>query len=194
MKKQPEVTAQTRRKLMDAFWALYCEKGIRQTTVGAVAKSAGLNRGTFYEYFTDLYDLLEQLEDDLLRDLSAQLKQNFKDGLPQSFQELTTACAHIFSLYGDKLYILMSSQGDPAFPLKMQKTLRPVLLSVPGLSQDDPYLDYLTAFGFSSMLGMVSHWYDSGKQMEIEKLFQLIQKLVATGVLGYTGKQFFEDF
>lgn len=192
MKKQPEITAQTRKKLMDAFWGIYCEKGINQTTVGAVTKSAGFNRGTFYEYFTDLYDLLEQLENDLLQDISVQVNQNFKDGLPKNFQEFSNTCAHIFSLYGNKIYILLSSRGDPAFQIKLQNELRPVMLSITGLSQQEPYLDYLTAFGFSAMLGLVGHWYENGKEMEIEKLFQLIQSLVATGVLGYTKKILFE--
>ena len=66
MKKQPQQTAQTRKKLMDSFWKLYCDDGIDRVTVGAVAKDAGYNRGTFYEYFTDVYDLLDQLEDELL--------------------------------------------------------------------------------------------------------------------------------
>ena len=69
MKKQPQQTAQTRKKLMDSFWKLYCDDGIDRVTVGAVAKDAGYNRGTFYEYFTDVYDLLDQLEDELLGEL-----------------------------------------------------------------------------------------------------------------------------
>ena len=72
MKKQPEQTAQTRRKLMDSFWKLFCDDGIDRVTVGAVTKCAGYNRGTFYEYFTDVYDLLDQLEDELLGELRAQ--------------------------------------------------------------------------------------------------------------------------
>ncbi|MCD7726382.1 MAG: TetR/AcrR family transcriptional regulator [Clostridiales bacterium] len=194
MKKQPEVTAQTRKKLIDAFWNIYCENGIHQTTVGAVTRSAGFNRGTFYEYFTDLYDLLGQLENDLLQDISAQVKQKFKDDLPKSFREFSNTCAHIFSLYGDKIYILLGSQGDPAFQAKLQNELRPVMLSIAGLSKEEPYLDYLTAFGFSAMLGLVSHWYENGREIEIEKLFQLIQSLVATGVLGYTKRNLFDNF
>ena len=192
MKKQPEVTAKTRKKLMDAFWKIYCDKGIHQTTVGEVTRSAGFNRGTFYEYFTDIYDLLRQLEDELLEELKRQIEERFHDGLPKNFDEFSNTCAHIFSLYGDRLYMLMSTQGDPAFPAKLQKELRPIMLSITGLSQEEPYLDYLTAFGFSAMLGLVGHWYEKGKEIEIEKLFQLIQSLVATGILGYTKKQLFD--
>lgn len=96
MKKQPQVTARTRRKLMNAFWEIYCEKGIHQITVGAVTKLAGYNRGTFYEYFSDIYDLLDQLEDTFIQELSGKLKQDFEHEFPKSFQEFSHSCAHVF--------------------------------------------------------------------------------------------------
>ena len=33
MKKQPEITAATRRKIMDAFWTLYKEKAIEKISI-----------------------------------------------------------------------------------------------------------------------------------------------------------------
>lgn len=191
--KKSEITTKTRDKLIDSFWTIYCEKGIHKTTVGAVTKSAGYNRGTFYEYFTDIYDLLEKLEEKLLEDLKVQIAQQFKWGLPKSFADFSNTFSYVFSLYGDKLYVLLSAQGDPHFAAKLQKELRPTLLSITGLSKDDPYLDYLTAFGFSAMLGLVGHWYENKKEMSIEELFRLLQTLVATGILGYTGKKPFEE-
>lgn len=193
MKKQPEITAKTRKKLMDAFWDIYCEKGIHQTTVGAVTKTACFNRGTFYEYFTDIYDLLDQLENDLLDSLKEQTEKRFKDKLPESFQEYSRTCAEIFSLYEDKLYILLSAQGDPSFAAKLQKKMQPLMFSIMGFSDEQPHLDYLITFGFSTLISMLGHWYETGKEMALEDLFQIMQSLVATGVLGYTKKEIFHD-
>lgn len=66
MKKQSEVTAQTKQNLVGAFWSLYCEKRIEKITVKEITLKAGYNRGTFYEYFTDVYDVLEQIEKSLI--------------------------------------------------------------------------------------------------------------------------------
>lgn len=191
MKKQPEVTAQTRKKLMDAFWEIYRDKGLHQTTVGAITKAAGFNRGTFYEYFTDIYDLLKQLESDLTEELKKQVQLHFQDGLPKSFQEFSISCADIFSVCGDRLYVLLSSCGDPAFPSRLQQEMRPLMFSVMGFSEEEPHLDYLIAFGFSAITSIIGHWYENGKDMEFEELFQMMQTLVATGVLGYTKKELF---
>ncbi len=120
--KKSEITTKTRDKLIDSFWTIYCEKGIHKTTVGAVTKSAGYNRGTFYEYFTDIYDLLEKLEEKLLEDLKVQIAQQFKSGLPKSFADFSNTFSYVFSLYGDKLYVLLSAQGDPHFAANSKRT------------------------------------------------------------------------
>ena len=58
MKKQPQITAQTKQNLIEAFWSLYCEQRIEKITVKDITNKAGYNRGTFYEYFTDVYAVL----------------------------------------------------------------------------------------------------------------------------------------
>ena len=74
MNKQPERTARTKRNLADAFWSTAEEKGIRRVTVSDVTKSAGLNRGTFYEYYTDIPSLTEEAEEEILSELRQQMK------------------------------------------------------------------------------------------------------------------------
>lgn len=67
------------------------------------------------------------------------------------------------------------------------------MFSIMGFSDDQPHLDYLINFGFSTLIGMLGHWYETGKEMALEDLFQIMQSLVATGVLGYTKKELFPD-
>ena len=74
MKKQPEVTAQTRKNLVMAFCALYEDRPIEKITVKDVVASAGYNRSTFYEYFSDIYELLKFIEDDVIDYIRGKLK------------------------------------------------------------------------------------------------------------------------
>ena len=123
--------------------------------------------------------------------LKKQVQLHFQDGLPKSFQEFSISCADIFSVCGDRLYVLLSSCGDPAFPSRLQQEMRPLMFSVMGFSEEEPHLDYLIAFGFSAITSIIGHWYENGKDMEFEELFQMMQTLVATGGLGYTKKELF---
>ena len=63
MKKNPKITGQTRENLLQAFWSLYRQKKIEHITIQDITTKAGYNRSTFYEYFVDIYDVLNRLED-----------------------------------------------------------------------------------------------------------------------------------
>lgn len=50
-----------RNKILDAAYDLFAKKGINMTAVDDVVKCAGIAKGTFYLYFHDKYDLLDQI-------------------------------------------------------------------------------------------------------------------------------------
>ena len=172
MKKQPQQTAQTRKKLMDSFWKLYCDDGIDRVTVGAVAKDAGYNRGTFYEYFTDVYDLLDQLEDELLGELERNAAAIVGAGLPRSLHEFSMRCAQLFATHNEEVLVLLGDKGDPRFLVKVKRTMMPFFLQVTGVSE-------------------VSQWHENGRDLPPEEFLEMMQTLVANGVSGFVGRPLF---
>ena len=67
MKKQPQITEQTKDKLRSAFWTLYSSKPIDKITIKEITDLAGYNRGTFYLYYKDVYDIFASIETELLQ-------------------------------------------------------------------------------------------------------------------------------
>lgn len=47
--------------LYEAAYELFVNKGFQSTSISAIAKKAGVGKGTFYLYFKDKYDLLERI-------------------------------------------------------------------------------------------------------------------------------------
>lgn len=66
MKNNKEIISNTKQDLIDAFWYFYCNKRIEKITIKEITLKAGYNRSTFYEYFIDIYDVLEQIESSLI--------------------------------------------------------------------------------------------------------------------------------
>lgn len=60
---------QTRARIKRALAELMGEKGFDALTVSDVTRRAGINRGTFYLHFVDKYDMLEQLEAEVIGSL-----------------------------------------------------------------------------------------------------------------------------
>lgn len=179
MKKQPEITAQTREKLIEAFWSLYCEKKIEQITIKEITDKAGYHRTTFYEYFLDIYDVLNQLEDGLLRFI----KMNAISGLDGEFSDdLTQNIANIYEVKGEYLSVLLSENGDPNFLKKVKALILPVLTDTFGLSGKDIHTSYIFEFATSGIFSVVTHWFKNGKNLPSQELVSLVRSMLISGV------------
>ena len=54
MKKPAEITMQTKKNLIDAFWQTFCSERI-EITVKDITTKAGYNKGTFNEYMSTIF-------------------------------------------------------------------------------------------------------------------------------------------
>ncbi|MFC6651830.1 TetR/AcrR family transcriptional regulator [Paenibacillus rhizoplanae] len=73
MNKQPQVTEKTRQRFIEVFCELYSQKPIEKISIQEIANRSGYNRSTFYQYFTDIYELLDAVENNLLHDIKQNL-------------------------------------------------------------------------------------------------------------------------
>jgi len=182
MRKQPQVTVQTKQNLKEAFWALYCEQKIEKIRVKDIANKAGYNRGTFYEYFTDVYAVLEDIENSLIPKLDELPPVSIPSGslgMPlDSFVELFKRNSHYYS-------VLLGDKGDPAFASKLKNAIKPNLMGVfadkPGVNLIE--LDYILEYTLSSMIGMMSYWFKQPEPLSRKELFELMNRLMEEGII-----------
>lgn len=182
MKKQPEVTAQTRQNLVDAFWTLYCEKRIEKITVKEITQKAGYNRGTFYEYFKDVYDVLDQLEESLvpaIDELPPISIANQNTGVPlDMFMTLYEQNSKYYS-------VLLGDKGDPAFATKLKNSTKPVIKQAfqEKYNLDPIEFEFILEFVLSAMIGIMSYWFRKDKILPAEDLVSLMYDLMENGVM-----------
>ena len=76
-----------KQRLLDTAFALFTEKGIKDTSIQEIVDNANVAKGTFYLYFKDKYELQniliakksEKLFNDALNELHKNYIQNFSD-------------------------------------------------------------------------------------------------------------------
>ncbi len=172
MNKHQEHSAQTRQNLLDAFWELYCAKRIEKITVREIAQKAGYNRSTFYEYFVDVYDVLEQIENSLIPDIEELPPFGFSEELPiDSFIKMYSANSKYYS-------VLLGVNGDPSFAVKLKNSIKGKLMSQLGTSGVDSLeLDYTLEFILSAMIGILTYWFQSGCTISKERLIGLVYRM-----------------
>ena len=172
MKKQPDITDKTRQAFIDVFCELYCQKPIEKISVQEVANKSGYNRSTFYQYFSDIYELLSYVENDVL------------DYLTRAAQKKTGSIQDIISLYeakGAYLDALLGDYGNNRF-IEQLKIRIPAEEQLIGLSEENILTPYLMEFHISTTLSMFRLWHRRKKDLTTEKLLELIICLYTTGV------------
>lgn len=179
MKKNPEATALTRENLMQAFWGLYCQKKIDHISVKEITEKAGYHRSTFYEYFADIYDVLKQLEDELILTMEAEVIQSLNTESDNNFVQIL---ADLYEVRGEYLRVLLGGNGDPLFAAKLKEEMGTALIKRFGLPEDDIHTSYITEFGLSAILSTITHWHQNNKNLPSKELVIFIRSMLLSGI------------
>ena len=71
--------ARTRANILSTAFALFDERGVDQVTVEDVRESAGLARGSFYNYFLTYEHMLRELAAQIGRQINVEQSERFED-------------------------------------------------------------------------------------------------------------------
>ena len=66
-------TERTKRSIANAFLELRKQKPLEKITVKELAEFAYINKATFYTHYHDIYDLTDQLENEFMESVIAEL-------------------------------------------------------------------------------------------------------------------------
>ena len=69
MGKLDDKKKQKRDSLLMAAFALFTQKGIKDTSISDIAKKANMAKGTFYLYIKDKFDIRDKLNPDKTRQM-----------------------------------------------------------------------------------------------------------------------------
>ncbi|MDO5134473.1 MAG: TetR/AcrR family transcriptional regulator [Eubacteriales bacterium] len=66
--------AKTRRSIINAFLEIRAHKDLERITVKELCQKAQINKSTFYSHYCDIYDLSDQLENEVVASISENLQ------------------------------------------------------------------------------------------------------------------------
>lgn len=187
-----EMSEETRRRIVDTFWAMADEEGLGRITVWSLMKRVGMNRSTFYEYFDGIEDLLRRSEDELLAQLSAEATSIIRGGSAED-RYPPNVLARLFPAYIGKAVLLLGANGDPGFFDRMKEVMKPILCEAYGIDPDGDDGDRIIDFIVSLGVGIVTRSSREGLDEE-ELVGRLLdaQRIAFYGISRYTDTDPFE--
>ncbi|MDF3004160.1 MAG: hypothetical protein K0S22_632 [Oscillospiraceae bacterium] len=184
MKKRDEQTLQTKEKLTDAFWVLYSQKPYDQITVREITELAGFNRSTFYTYYKDVYNVLEQAEDEIYQ----LLEEEFERCKYVCNKEQMTGSVRFMGAFLEKnkkrLMLLLGENGDVKFAHRILQEMRDRLrIRLSEADMEPVIFEYVVEYIMNAHVGLTMRWFKNGCDISFEKMAELIFMLTSGGLV-----------
>lgn len=163
----------TKALLQQGLIRLMREKDIKDISVKELSDLVDINRGTFYLHYSDIYDMLAQLEDELFQEFHSILDRTLN---PESgVLSHGTAIREIFCFlerHKDLAQVMMSSHGDLAFVNRMKNLVKDRIYGILASRQAAESYPYIESFIVSGYIGVIEAWLNcpappSPEEMEV---------------------------
>lgn len=174
-------TRYTHQVIRDAFLTLLQGQPVEKITVRQVCDLAQINRGTFYKHYRDCFDLMDQVEAELVQRCREQLTFKAKE-------DGTVAIASILRQLRDDPEMIAilrweGRRGNYARQL-MAACFQCIRTHIPDFHPDDPSLDSRSVFLVGGSSGLVEFWIHGGMQEPPEQIAERITQYCTAFLLG----------
>ncbi len=175
----------TKIKLRDGLTILMKEKPLKSITVRELADLVDINRGTFYLYYKDIYDMIEQIETEMFEEFNDIVKLRLSKSGGESPDPILSDVFTFLADNADLCIALLGPNGDLTFVSKLKDLVRDRCLyywTEIYNAKSTKYFDYFYAFFISGCIGMFEEWLKHGMKETPEEMAAITDLMIMNGV------------
>ena len=186
LKKEDRRVRRTKKLLTQALTELLQKKQVNEITVKELTDLADMNRGTFYMYYRDIFDMLEKIEDELFQKLDV-IAQTHEHGDPT--QQVKPILLDLFRFIEENqevCRVLLSPNGDMNFLHRLYEAIRERGLEIwkdQMGSLGEKEFDYRYSFVIFGCAGMIRAWVNRSCQETDMQMAELADRMIRRGIL-----------
>lgn len=168
----------TKTLLRDTLAELMVDRPISKITVKELCEQAGVNRSTFYVHYDDAYDLLRQVEREVIENLTNYLARYTDDRMPIKESNLKGILEYAKD-NADLFTVLLKERSFQSDLFKLVK-LVPFQYEMEGWEKR-----YILDFSLSGCIGLLHTWLEEGAVEPPDEMAALILKMIYGGLLNF---------
>ena len=184
-KKVDRRVRKTKKQLRQALTVLLQEKPVKDITVREIADMVDINRGTFYLHYKDVFDMLEQIENDIFEEFNDLIQAHPPAEDAGKPLPLLTDVFTYFAANADMAIALMGPNGDHAFIDKLKNLVKERCFydwMQVYCGSDSQKFSYFYAFLVYGCIGLFQNWLETGMKEKPEEMAALAEQMILTGV------------
>ena len=190
LKKEDRRVRRTKKLLTQALTELLQTKQINEITVKELTDLADMNRGTFYLYYKDIFDMLEKIEEELFQKLDAIAQTHEHGDLTEQVKPILLDLFHFIHENQEMCRVLLSPHGDMNFLHRLYEAIRERCHEIWGDqvgSVSEKEFDYRYSFVVFGCAGMIRAWVNRNCQETDMQMAELADRMILRGTIDPAG-------
>ncbi|SDZ76197.1 Transcriptional regulator C-terminal region [Thalassobacillus cyri] len=172
----------TRIVLKESLITLLARKPISEITVKEICELADINRSTFYTHYTDQYDLLSKIEEEITEDMNEYLNSYNYPAEEESIQMTQKILEYVIE-NKFMFHTLLKKDATPTFEKRMMELTRGFMMnnwmSDNHLGQEE--VNYLSTFVISGAIHVIKDWIANDMDQSPKDMAYMINNFINYG-------------
>jgi len=168
--------------LKESLIKLLDKKDISKISIKEICEDADINRATFYAHYSDQYDLLRKIENELLHNINAHLAEINEEINNMNAILMAEKIFEYIKENAKLCKLLLSERGDFNFQKQVMMLVYDTIISQLTdnnmLTKEDA--EYVYSFTITGCIGIVQKWLNE----DVKKSAHFMAEMVVTLTLG----------
>lgn len=174
---------ETKNAIIYAFLELYKVEPLEKITINAITKMAQVNRGTFYYYYQDIYELLEELEESYLENVEKALPLLVSGVFDNNLLDKMNAILQFYDKYKELLLLFIVQKPNKKVIEATKKIAISYALNLIGASSQNLTVEQecIITYIAHAQFGIIIYWLENGHKLSLDQLAQIMLRVNKEG-------------
>lgn len=173
----------TKKQLRQGLTELLEEKSIKDITVRELSDLVDINRGTFYLHYKDVFDMVEQIENEMFENFRSVLDVYSMENLNGKPLPMIVDIFRFVKENSDMCRVLISKNGDISFINRLKELVKERCLNDwMEIFKKSQNFEYYYSFIVSGCIGLLQSWLETGFKESPEHMADLAEQMIMTGI------------
>jgi AcrR family transcriptional regulator len=172
-------TLYSKKVMIDAFLMLLQEKPLNKITVTDICKGADINRGTFYSYYNDPFDLMRSIEEEMIEKMMSTINISGDESLQNMLNEIFNLilenkefCKILFNEKNSS-YVL-STLLNSAYEKKIEDIKKQFPMA------NETQLEYYFTYVTGGTIEIIRKWINDDMKIPAGEVIRILESLYET--------------
>lgn len=174
----------TKALLLQSLIELMSRKDVKDISVKELSDLADINRGTFYLHYNDVYDMLNQIEEELFQEFNGILERDLAadSNLPAFYGPLLDIFIFLDN-HRNLSRVLIGPHGDLSFLNRLKDLVKERLrILMDAKEHSMEHFEYFYSFMVSGCIGVIECWLNQDTPVPPEDIARYCSNLLMGGL------------